>query len=54
MARPEHWESALPEADYKAARAAFVQMKDDASARVEQIKKDLGEKWAELTKAEKK
>jgi len=32
----------LSPADYAAARAAFVQMKDDAWKKVEQIKKDLG------------
>jgi hypothetical protein len=43
----------LSPADYAAARAAFVQMKDDAWKKVEQIKKDLGEKWDELTKEKK-
>ena len=43
----------LADADYTAARAAFVQMKDDAFKRVEQIRKDLGEKWDELTKEKK-
>jgi hypothetical protein len=38
----------MPNADYAAARAAFLQMKDDASKKVEQIKRDLGEKWEEL------
>ena len=39
----------LPDADYAAARAAFVQMKDDAWKKVDEIKKDLGEKWNEVT-----
>lgn len=39
----------LPDADYAAARAAFVAMKDEASKKVEAIKKDLGEKWDEVT-----
>ena len=43
----------LPAADYTAARATFVQMKDDAWKKVEQTKKDLGEKWDELTKEKK-
>jgi hypothetical protein len=39
----------LPDADYAAARAAFVATKDEASKKVESIKKDLGEKWDEVT-----
>jgi hypothetical protein len=39
----------LPDADYRAARSAFVVMKDRAASRVEQLKKDLGEKWDEVT-----
>jgi len=39
----------LPDADYAAARAAFVQMKDDAWKKVDDIKKDLGDKWDEVT-----
>ena len=39
----------LPDADYAAARAVFVQMKDDAWKKVDEIKKDLGEKWDEVT-----
>ena len=39
----------LPDADYGAARALFVQMKDDAWKKVDEIKKDLGEKWDEVT-----
>jgi hypothetical protein len=39
----------LPDADYAAARASFLQMKDDAWKKVEDIKKDLGEKWDEVT-----
>ena len=40
----------LADADYAAARASFVQMKDDAWKKVEKTKKDLGEKWDELTR----
>ena len=39
----------LPDAEYAAARAVFVQMKDDAWKKVDEIKKDLGEKWDEVT-----
>jgi hypothetical protein len=39
----------LPNADYAAARAAFVAMKDEASKKVDGIKKELGEKWDEVT-----
>ena len=39
----------LPEADYAKARATFVQMKEEASHKVEEIKKDLMEKWNEVT-----
>ena len=43
----------LSDADYTGARAAFVQMKDDGWKKVDQIKKDLGDKWDELTKDKK-
>lgn len=43
----------LPDADYATARAAFVQMKDDAWKKVDDIKKDLGDKWDEVTGAKK-
>ena len=43
----------LPDADYAAARAAFVQMKDDAWKKVDDIKKDLGDKWNEVTGTKK-
>ena len=39
----------LPDADYATARAVFVQMKDNAWKKVDEIKKDLGEKWDEVT-----
>ncbi len=39
----------LPDAEYTAARAVFVHMKDDAWKKVDEIKKDLGEKWDEAT-----
>jgi hypothetical protein len=38
----------LPDADYAAARAVFVQMKDDAWKKLDEIKKALGEKWEEV------
>ena len=38
----------LPDAEYAAAREVFVQMKDDAWKKVDEIKKDLGEKWDEV------
>jgi hypothetical protein len=39
----------LPAADYNAARADFVQREEKATKKVEQLKKDLGEKWDEVT-----
>lgn len=39
----------LPTAEYTAARAAFLQKEEEASKKVEQLKKDLGEKWDEVT-----
>jgi len=39
----------LPDAEYATARAAFVQMKDDAWKKVDEMKKDLGDKWHEVT-----
>jgi hypothetical protein len=41
--------SDLSDADYTAAPAAFVHMKDDAWKKVDEIKKDPREKWAEVT-----
>ena len=43
----------LRDGDYAAARAAFIQMNDDAWKKVDEIKKDLGEKWDEVTGAKK-
>ena len=43
----------LPDADYAAARAVFAQMKDDAWKKVDGIKKDLGDKWNEVTGTKK-
>jgi len=40
-------------ADYTAARAAFVQKKDDAVKKVDAIKKQLGDKWNEVTGGKK-
>jgi hypothetical protein len=39
----------LSNGDYAAARAAFVAMKEEAWAKVDVIKKELGEKWDEVT-----
>ena len=39
----------LSEADYAKARAAFIDKKDEAWKKVDEIKKDLGDKWEELT-----
>ena len=39
----------LPGADYAVARAAFVEMKDEAWKKVDAIKEDLGDKWDEVT-----
>jgi hypothetical protein len=38
----------LPDADYAAARATFVAMKDEAHRKVDAVKKDLGDKWDEV------
>jgi hypothetical protein len=43
----------LPDADYAAARAAFVQKKDEATKKVDDLKKQLGDKWDELTGGKK-
>ena len=39
----------LTDAEYAEARAAFVQMKDEAWKKVDEIKKELGDKWDEVT-----
>ena len=39
----------LPDADYAAARNAFVEMKDKATNKVDIMKKELGSKWDEVT-----
>jgi hypothetical protein len=39
----------LPDSDYAAGRAVFLQMKDDAWVKVDKIKTDLGEKWDDVT-----
>jgi hypothetical protein len=39
----------LSDSDYASARAAFLQFKDETAKKVEQLKKDLGEKWDEIT-----
>jgi hypothetical protein len=38
----------LPTSEYAAARAAFLQKEAEASKKMEQIKKELGEKWDEV------
>ena len=38
----------LPDTEY-AKGAAFVEMKDDAWKKVDEIKKELGDKWDEVT-----
>ena len=39
----------LPDADYTVARAAFTAKTDEASKKVADLKKQLGDKWNELT-----
>jgi hypothetical protein len=39
----------LADPEYAEARTAFVQMKDDAWKKVDEIKKELGDKWDEVT-----
>lgn len=41
----------LSNADYTAARAAFTAKADEASKKIDDLKKQLGEKWNELTKS---
>jgi hypothetical protein len=43
----------LSNTDYTAARAAFVQKKDEAAKKVDDLKKQLGDKWDEVTGAKK-
>jgi hypothetical protein len=38
----------LPNADYAVGRAAFLKMENDASKKVDEIKRELGEKWTEI------
>jgi len=38
----------LPNADYAVGRAAFLKMENDASKKVDDIKRELGEKWTEI------
>jgi hypothetical protein len=38
----------LPNADYALGRAAFLKMENNASKKVEEIKRELGEKWTEV------
>jgi hypothetical protein len=39
----------LPETEYLEGRAAFLNMKEEAWKKIDKIKKDLGDKWDELT-----
>jgi hypothetical protein len=39
----------LPEHEYAAALRAFAAKEDEAKKKVEEIKKDLGDKWNEVT-----
>jgi hypothetical protein len=39
----------IADTEYAAARATFVQMKADAWKKVDNIKKELGAKWDEVT-----
>jgi len=39
----------LPEAEYALARASFTAKKEEAWKKVDEVKKDLGTKWEELT-----
>jgi hypothetical protein len=39
----------MPDADYSAARTAFTSMSDEAKKKFENLKKQLGHKWNELT-----
>jgi len=38
----------LPNADYATGRATFLKVEDDASKKVGEIKRELGEKWTEI------
>jgi hypothetical protein len=38
----------LPNADYAVGRAAFLKMENNASKKVDEIKRELGEKWTEI------
>lgn len=39
----------LPDADYAVAHEAFVKKKDEATKKVDELKKQLGDKWKEVT-----
>ena len=39
----------LPDEDYAAAREAFLKKKDEATKKVDELKKQLGAKWKEVT-----
>jgi hypothetical protein len=38
----------LANADYEAGRAVFLKVEDDASKKVGEVKRELGEKWTEI------
>jgi len=38
----------MADSDYAAAREAFLQMKEEASKKVEEVKKDLGRAWEDV------
>lgn len=43
----------IPDADYTSARAAFTAKTEEATKKIDEIKKDLGDKWNEATGAAK-
>jgi len=43
----------LSDADYTAARAAFTAKTDEANKKIDDLKKELGDKWNELTSQKK-
>jgi predicted dithiol-disulfide oxidoreductase (DUF899 family) len=43
----------ISDAEYAAARATFLAKEDEAKRKVEQLKKDLGEKWDEVMTGKK-
>ena len=39
----------LPDADYAVGHATFVKKKDEATKKLDELKKQLGDKWNEVT-----